>query len=98
MGDRVSVQFKDDCNIISPPIFSHWGGMRFVDLARLFCETLHPSEESGFAATKFIRELECMKWDCEDVYICATLDEGDNSDNGNHIIVIGITQNGEVRE
>lgn len=97
MGDRVSIQFKDDCNRLSPPIFSHWGGMKFVDLARLFCETLPPNEEAGFAVTKFIRALECRKWDYEDVYVCTTLDEGDNSDNGNHIVIIGIEEN-EVRE
>lgn len=97
MGDRVSIQFKDE-EYASPPLFSHTGGMDFVRKAERYAKnlakrkegkTLMPLDrlEAGVVMVDFIRDITKGKKEIEsDLYLTRTLKEGDNSDNGNHII------------
>ena len=92
MGDRVSIQFKDKYDSLSPVLFAHWGGMDFVAKAHEFVKKIRanprpmiqgPLErmESGTMLVEFIRW--CPE---ESLYLEVSENHGDNSDNGHHIV------------
>ena len=100
MGDRVSIQFKDPDGKLSPALFNHGGGMEFVRIAKAYALELiaerntaerYPLDrlEAATVMVDFIRFLvakEPAKRVEHNLYIEATLGDGDNSDNGNHVI------------
>lgn len=97
MGDRVSIQFENDGEK-SVVLFNHWGGMEFVKYARRYAEKL--KHDVGTRETKpldrlepntvmidFIRDIVKGEDRVESsLYLGATENDGDNSDNGHHII------------
>ena len=98
MGDRVSVQFKDKEGA-SPVLFSHWGGTGFVRKAKEYVKKLKAERkgsfgpldrlESGTVMVDFIRHITKGMDRVEgDLYLGATEDDGDNSDNGHHVILL----------
>lgn len=100
MGDRVSIQFKNG-NQKSVVLFSHWGGMSFVNYAKAYVQALQEAarkEGSTYPLyrlepeTVMIDFIRVLTQDGKPVtgnyYIVATEEEGDNSDNGHHVIVL----------
>lgn len=100
MGDRVSIQFKNG-EEKSVVFFSHWGGMEFVRVAREYAENLsersgreaeYPLDrlEPGTVMVDFIRclvtEVDILHEVSSDYYLGVDENDGDNSDNGHHII------------
>ncbi len=97
MGDRVSVSFKNGL-MESPPLFSHWGGMGFVETAKAYVQALrrevageetYPLDRLNpyTVMVDFIRFItEGMERVSSDLYIVSDTSEGDNSDNGHHVI------------
>ena len=97
MGDRVSIQFKkrDELSVV---LFAHWGGMDFVFEAKKYAEKLKSRKETtvtdplsrcepSTVMVDFIsRVVGKGKRIDSNYYIVATEEEGDNSDNGHHII------------
>ena len=95
MGNRVSIQFVngDQKSVV---LFSHWGGMNFVKLARDYVTLLKREIAQGAMAqaplgrlepetviVDFIRSFTAhMDRVTCDFYLGATQDDGDNSDNG----------------
>jgi hypothetical protein len=98
MGDRVSIQFKDETGQVSPVLFSHWGGMGFVKEAEDYAKKLAKEKkgkemgpldrlESQTVMVDFIRDATKNMKEVEgDLYLGRSTREGDNSDNGHHII------------
>jgi hypothetical protein len=98
MGDRVSIQFEDDENMKSPVLFSHYGGKDFVKYAEKYAKnlakrkkgkTMMPLDrlESQTVIVDFIRNITKGQKEIEgNLYLGRNVREGDNSDNGNHII------------
>jgi hypothetical protein len=98
MGDRVSIQFEDSDKMKSPFLFSHYGGMGFVKYAKGYAndlirrkkgKTMFPIDrlEAGTVMVDFIRDITKGKKEVEgNLYLTRMMKEGDNSDNGNHII------------
>ncbi len=99
MGDRVSIQFQKD-DVKSVVLFSHWGGMEFVQEAKEYAERIssqfkdsetYPLHrlEPGIVMVDFIRELtETLDEVDSDYYLEVDEFHGDNSDNGHHIIIL----------
>ena len=100
MGNRVSIQFENKGKK-SVVLFSHWDGMDFVNLARKYIKELkkevkgkvcYPLErlEPNTVMMDFIRKLtkDMKRVECN-YYLGATESNGDNSDNGHHIIELG---------
>ena len=99
MGDRVSIQFKNgkETSIV---LFSHWGGMDFVKNAKQYVKELkaevgtkevNPLDrlEPDVVMVDFIRHITKNLNRVEsDLYVAKTENEGDNSDNGHHIILL----------
>ncbi len=100
MGDRVSIAFKYDKET-SVVLFSHWGGMDFVKRAKQYLKELkeyiktkdkricQPLDrlEPQTVMIDFIRwETKDMDRVESDLYLGATENDGDNSDNGHHNI------------
>jgi hypothetical protein len=97
MGDRVSIQFERNGEK-SVVLFNHWGGIDFVSYAKSYADKL--AKEVGFnegmplerlepetVMVDFIREItKREKRVLSSLYLGATESEGDNSDNGHHII------------
>jgi hypothetical protein len=92
MGDRVSIQFQDVWGDNSPYLYSHWGGMSLVRAANEFVKTIHRGEEASSVMVRFIQSSFASRFD--DLRLELEGD-GDNGDNGNHIIKIA---ENEVRE
>ena len=102
MGDRVSISFKmgEDESVA---LFSHWGGMGFVDRAQDYVNDLHKSTprnpgithpldrlEPETVMVDFIRHItKGMERVSSDLYIVKDSSYGDNSDNGHHVIDLG---------
>ena len=101
MGDRVSIQFKDPDGLLSPVLFNHWGGMEFVRTAKTYVKELIVERgtaemtpldrlEAATVMVDFIRALvvarEPSKRVESSLYLGATPKDGDNSDNGHHVI------------
>lgn len=97
MGDRVSVSFKQG-DEESVAFFSHWGGMSFVATAKKYAKDLikkHEGEtsyplnrlEPRTVMVDFIRHVTKNQEAVQsDLYIGKDGEDGDNSDNGHHII------------
>lgn len=99
MGDRVSIQFKNG-EEKSVVFFSHWGGMEFVRVAREYAENLTVRSsgrslpldrlEPSTVMVDFIRhlvtEVDILHEVSSDYYLGVDENDGDNSDNGHHII------------
>jgi hypothetical protein len=99
MGDRVSISFIKDTEE-SLALFSHWGGMAFVDTARDYVKKLNKEvpEESMYPLTRreprvvmvdFIRSLfenSPKERVRSNYYLGKDENDGDNSDNGHHKI------------
>ena len=97
MGDRVSVSFKNKGEE-SVVLFDHWGGREFAEKAADYAERL--KEEVGNKETQpldrlepntvmvdFIREVtKDMERVVSGLYLGATPDDGDSSDNGHFTI------------
>jgi hypothetical protein len=96
MGDRVSISFRKG-NDESVALFSHWGGMGFVEEAREYAMRLK-EERSGHmypldrfepdtVMVDFIRHItRSMKRVESDLYLGKTSADGDNGDNGHHVV------------
>ena len=91
MGDRVSIQFENDGEK-SVVLFSHWDGMGFVSRAREYAKNLE-KRKRGKGITPLDRlevntvMVDFIRDDVEgNFYLGATENDGDNSDNGHHII------------
>ena len=96
MGDRVSISFKKG-NEGSVVLFSHWGGMGFVEAAREYAamlprgSTLTPLDrhEPRTVMVDFIRHMtQKLVAVTGDLYLGATPADVDNSDNGHHVILV----------
>ncbi len=97
MGDRISIQFQNGKEK-SVCLFSHWGGESFLETAVSYVNTLMrevKGKESGpldrlepnTVMVDFIRYItKGMKRVESDLYLASTEDDGDNSDNGHHVI------------
>jgi len=97
MGDRVSIQFVsgDDKSVV---LFSHWGGMEFVEKASEYLQELIEELdgksgeplgrlEPSTVMVDFVRHItKGMKRVTHDLYLGVSEGDGDNSDNGHHII------------
>lgn len=68
MGNRVSIQFKDDDGTLSAVLFSHWSGLGLVHQAREFVDKLRQERinrevlpldrmEAGIVLINFIRHI-----------------------------------------
>tara|TARA_Y100000310_G_scaffold122783_3_gene121492 strand:+ start:1403 stop:1714 length:312 start_codon:yes stop_codon:yes gene_type:complete len=102
MGDRVSISFKN-ADEESVALFSHWGGMGFVEEARGYVEDLKIAQpqsilghgplarrEPNTVMVDFIRYLTSAMPRVEgNYYLGKDETEGDNSNNGHHIIELG---------
>jgi len=89
MGDRISIQFKDMDGRESPVIFSHWGGMGFLEDARHFIKEM--SDTRGFSsmeAGKLAVDTIAVLRQEHEMYLGKDVFEGDNSDNGNYVYYI----------
>ena len=103
MGDRVSIQFikgNGDYLNESPVLFSHWGGMDFVRLAKEYVLELKEEAEKKKGMTyplyrlepqtvlvDFIRMLTKGQKRVEsNFYLGVSSQDGDNSDNGHWVI------------
>jgi len=102
MGNRVSISFKDEkTKKESITLFSHWDGMELVKEATIYIENLkteidkkenkrnYPLNrlEPDTIIIDFIRELtKDLERIESNYYLGRNENEGDNSDNGHHII------------
>jgi len=99
----VSISFKQGDHE-SPALFSHWGGMSFVDEAKQYLHELKaelklkgggeqmPIDrlEPGTVMVDFIRHItEDTDRVESSLYLGQTKDDGDNSDNGHYVIDLG---------
>lgn len=97
MGNRVSISFKRGKEE-SVPLFSHWGGLEFVEDAKEYAKKLKAKAKSNFTQpldrlepptviVDFIRHItKGMKEVSSDLYLVKDTSEGDNSDNGHFTI------------
>lgn len=101
MGNRISIQFKNG-NKESPVLFSHWGGKEFKQEAEDYVTELkgeigmknpmvgtEPLDrlEPGTVMVDFIRQTtKNMDRVRSDLYLGKDENDGDNSDNGHHVI------------
>lgn len=97
MGDRVSISFRNG-EEESVALFSHWGGMVFVKAAKEYVKNLkkwagkeevEPLQrlEPDTVMVDFIRHItDGQKRVKGNLYISRSEHEGDNSDNGHHVI------------
>lgn len=104
MGDRASIAFKNG-DEVSVVLFSHWGGMGFVKQAIAYAVRLKDSRKSNTyplhrcePATVMVDFIRYLTKDKElvnsDLYLGKDEYEGDNSDNGHHIIDFEKLKNG----
>ena len=93
MGDRVSIQFKNGKEV-SVVLFSHWDGMHFVKQAKEYVKKLNQNEgtplsrlEPQTVMVDFVREItKDLEVVDSNYYFGFDSNDGDNSDNGHHII------------
>lgn len=110
MGDRISIKFTNGSEK-SPVLFSHWGGIEFLREAERYVEKLQTwaaindrnglsplgRMEPGRVIIDFIRHITIgMDRVDSDIYLERNEDEGDDSDNGHHIL--DLTQEKENKE
>jgi|TARA_Y100000310_G_C20539756_1_gene742635 hypothetical protein len=113
MGNRVSISFRNnkvpDFMQESVALFSHWGGMQFVKEAQAHADTLPRDSnvapldrlEPNTVMVDFIRHITKDKDHVRsDLYLGATPEDGDNSDNGHHLIDLldPVGQTGHTKE
>ena len=95
MGDRISVAFKNESRV-SVSLFSHWGGMSFLQdvvdyVKRLIKQTGDKQyapldrREPEYAMVDFIRTYH-PGTPQDSLYLGVDENDGDNSDNGHFII------------
>lgn len=99
MGNRISIAFKNGSEE-SVTLFSHWGGLDFKQDAKNYIKELNKwiktlkflstpltRKEPNTVMVDFIRsytkKLERVDGD---LYLAKDKNDGDNSDNGHHII------------
>lgn len=93
MSNTISIAFKNG-DFISPVLYDHWGGKKFLNKVKEFYEQLPPDDGTpigrknpGSIMVHFIlwmykgQTLE----NSESAYLEKEGDEGDNMDNGHHI-------------
>ena len=98
MGDRVSIQFKNGSDK-SVVLFSHWGGISFTRLVEDYYRELKlyikkngntdpiGRMEPSTAMVDFIRvATRNMDRVTSDLYLGVDENDGDNSDNGHHVM------------
>ena len=97
MGDRVSISFKNK-DEESVALFNHWGGMEFVEEATAYAKDLKQRKkgeqsmpldrlEVGTVMVDFIRHVTRDTKEVQSsLYLGKDLRDGDNSDNGHHVI------------
>jgi hypothetical protein len=100
MGNRISIAFRNGKEE-SVTLFSHWGGIEFRDKARDYVRDLNvwlkqnkqsvcsplDRKEPCYVMVDFIRHItKDMDKVESDLYLGKDEMEGDNSDNGHHII------------
>lgn len=100
MGDRVSIQFMNGQEK-SVVLFSHWGGMAFVEQAKRYIKILKAENtrlekgpvyplsrmEPNTVIVDFIRSITAHQDRVNsDLYLEASEEDGDNSDNGHWVI------------
>ena len=94
MGDRISIQFVNGSEK-SVVLFSHWGGIGFRDSAIRYVETLPKGSqttpldrrEPETVMVDFIRFITKNEEKVDsDLYLGFNETDGDNSDNGHHLI------------
>ena len=100
MGNRVSIQLCQ-ANAKSVVLFSHWGGMEFVDWAKQEIKVIQSQIPScGYSNPMSRQEPQTVMVELArraanrinelliegDLYFGFDEDDGDNSDNGHHII------------
>lgn len=97
MGDRASISFKNE-DRESVALYSHWGGMAFVKKAKDYVRRLkkevgtkefNPLDrlDPETVMVDFIRYLTAdVTRVSNDLYLGKDEDDGDNSDNGHHVI------------
>ena len=99
MGDHVSISFKnqDEESVV---LFDHWGGMYRVEHAREYVLALQhevanhqttPLDrlEPGTVMVDYIRDITALQPRIRSsLYLGATAADGDNSDNGHHVIYL----------
>lgn len=107
MGDRVSIRFVNpkapEWGRQSVVLFSHWGGIEFAEDAQKWADAL-ADERSGSmlpldriepdtVIVEYIHELTKNEKGRvgSGLYLGATENDGDNSDNGHHDIILGRT-------
>ena len=99
MGDRVSISFSDGRSE-SVALFSHWGGIEFAEKAKKYAQELVAERsgsiwpidrfEPGTVMVDFIRYITDGEGRIEsDLYLGKGEENGDNSDNGQHVIFVG---------
>ena len=100
MGNRVSIQFKDKFKTKSVVLFSHWDGLDFVKRAQEYAKKLIKEAgkdkvdplyclEPNTVMIDFIREITNGEERIKSNYYLGTDEgDGDNSDNGHHIILL----------
>lgn len=99
MGDRVSITFvKDEERSIT--LFSHWGGLNFVNIAKRYVKKLKAERTGSFqpldrfepntVMVDFIRYItKGVRRVTSDLYLGKDPEDGDNLDNGNFDINLG---------
>jgi hypothetical protein len=94
MGDRISIQFKNK-DELSVVLFSHWDGINLLCEVNKYIKTLskgketHPLDrkEPNTVMVDFIRYLtKDLERVDSNYYLGKDESDGDNSDNGHHII------------
>jgi len=99
MGDRVSISFVQG-DWESPALFSHWGGIEFVEYALKYTidlakrkrgKTFNPLDrlEPQTVLVDFIRHITKNEKEIDgDLYLGKDSNDGDNSDNGHYQIIL----------
>jgi len=94
MGNRVSIQFQNGTEK-SVVLFSHWGGMGFVKIAKEYAAELNKGDGCGEPLDRreprtvmvdFISHITKGERVTHDFYLGCTEHDGDNWGNGHHII------------
>ena len=98
MGDRISIQFKDGAEELSPVLFSHWDGENILIKVKYYCDELYQYSRANGGISPLSRMeaqtvmVDFIRWLTEgkgrvnsNYYLGRDKNDGDNSDNGHHI-------------
>ena len=97
MGDRASIQFKDDQGQVSAVLNDHWGGMEFVEAARAWLREYDGAGKysmpvpHGASTPSSRREADALMVEFIQAKIggdriVPTMNDCDNSDNGHFVL------------